>query len=52
MMKKRGRAAVSLPPLPIDFREALADYLKVKPPPKGEKAKPKRSHRLARKSRR
>lgn len=35
-MAKRGRDAVSLPPLPMKFREALSDYLKVKPSPKTE----------------
>jgi hypothetical protein len=31
-MAKRGRAAVSLPPLPMKFKEAVADYLKINPP--------------------
>lgn len=33
-MAKRGRDAISLPPLPMKFREALGDYLKVQPEPK------------------
>lgn len=37
VMAKRGRDAVSLPPLPMKFREALADYLKVEPEPKEPK---------------
>lgn len=28
---KRGRDAVLLPPLPMKFREALGDYLQVRP---------------------
>lgn len=30
---ERGRDAVSLPPLPLEFKEALQDYLSVKPEP-------------------
>jgi len=40
-MAKRGRDAVSLPPLPMKFREALGDYLKVEPEPKAQKQKRK-----------
>ena len=50
-MPKRGRDAVSLPPLPMKFREALADYLKVEPDLKAaKKAKPakKRARRKGR----
>jgi hypothetical protein len=31
LMPQRGRDAVSWPPLPMKFKEALADYVKVKP---------------------
>jgi hypothetical protein len=40
---QRGRDAISLPPLPMKFREALADYLKVQPdasPEPKRKARP------------
>jgi hypothetical protein len=43
LMAKRGRDAVLLPPLPMKFQEALADYLKVQPEPKKPKPKRKRA---------
>lgn len=48
-MPKRGRDAISLPPLPMKFREALGDYLKVKPDAK--EPEPKRKRRAKPKAR-
>ena len=46
-MAKRGRDAVLLPHLPMKFREALGDYLKVQPEPKKQKPKRKALKRRA-----
>ena len=48
-MAKRGRNAAMLPPLPMKFREALGDYLKVQPDAK--EPKPARRKKAKRKGR-
>lgn len=48
---KRGRDAVLLPHLPMKFREALGDYLKVQPDQKETKSTKKRTRKSKRKER-
>lgn len=52
VMPKRGRDAVSQPPLPMKFLEALGDYLKVQPDAKKPKPAGQRQRRAKREAKR